>query len=481
MTSSEDLVWMPATELARLYRSGEASPTEVVDAVIHRLRAVDPLVNAFVTVTEDLARQQAQEAEALFRSGDDIPPLCGIPVTVKDLIDTAGVRTTYGCKSWKDNVPEEDAISWQRLKQAGAILIGKTTTPEYGMLGVTESHLTGTTGTPWDPTRTSGGSSGGAAAAAAAGVGPLALGSDGGGSIRVPAACCGVVGLKPSTGRIPIRGNTEPDTAEGPLTRTVADAALMLSVLAGPHHEDRLSLPATGERYLEVVAEAPVVSELRIAYSADLGQGPIDPLTRSTIEQTLAAAEHAGAFVEPVELTLPDAIDFFVAYWGPEFADFVDDILKPSGDYWPLMGEVADRARKLTAAEVSRAVRGLKTQIYNEFDRVLQTHDVIITPTTPVPPFPHAGDKGGLDEVDGQPVRTPGLYFHRLTEPPSHAGLPAVSIPAGFTPDGLPVGMQLIGRLHADGEVLAAAAALEALAPWAHRRPLASIARGAAK
>jgi amidase len=468
-----ELVWISATELARLYRNGELSPAEVVDAVLGRLDAVEPAINAFVTVTADQARQEAKDAEARFRSADDVPPLCGIPITVKDLTDTAGIRTTYGCKSLAENIPERDAISWERLKQAGAILIGKTTTPEHGMLGVTESHLTGKTGTPWDPTRTSGGSSGGAAAAVASGVAPLALGSDGGGSIRVPASCCGVVGVKASAGRIPIRGNAEPDHTEGPLTRTVADAALMLSILVGPHHEDRLSLPATGESYPAIVDGAPAVSSLRIAYSADLGQGPVDPSTRSTIEQTLRAAEQAGAVVEPVQVTLPDSLDYFVAYWGPEFADFVDQMLKPAGDSWPFMEDLADRARTLSAAEVSHAVRGLKTEIYHEFDRILRQYDLIITPTTPVPPFPHAGDKGGVDEVDDQPVRDPGLYFHRLTEPPSHAGLPAVSIPAGFTTDGLPVGMQLIGRQHADGEVLAAAAAFEAVAPWAHRRPLA--------
>lgn len=468
-----ELVWISATELARLYRNGELSPAEVVDAVLGRLDTVEPAINAFVTITADQARQEAKDAEARFRYADDVPPLCGIPITVKDLTDTAGIRTTYGCKSLADNIPERDAISWERLKQAGAILIGKTTTPEHGMLGVTESHLTGKTGTPWDPTRTSGGSSGGAAAAVASGVAPLALGSDGGGSIRVPASCCGVVGVKASAGRIPIRGNAEPDHTEGPLTRTVADAALMLSILVGPHHEDRLSLPATGESYPAIVAGAPAMSSLRIAYSADLGQGPVDPRTRSTIEQTLRAAEQAGAVVEPVQMTLPDSLDYFVAYWGPEFADFVDQMLKPAGDSWPFMEDLADRARTLSTAEVSHAVRGLKTEIYHEFDRILRQYDLIITPTTPVPPFPHVGDKGGVDEVDGQPVRDPGLYFHRLTEPPSHAGLPAISIPAGFTTDGLPVGMQLIGRQHADGEVLAAAAAFEAVAPWAHQRPLA--------
>lgn len=467
-----ELVWTSATELARLYRGGELSPVEVVDAVLERLNDVEPAINAFVTVTADQARAQAKDAEARLRSGDGAPPLCGIPITVKDLTDTAGIRTTYGCKSLTDNVPDRDAISWERLKRAGAILVGKTTTPEFGLLGVTESHLTGTTGTPWNPGCTSGGSSGGAAASVAAGVAPLALGSDGGGSIRVPAACCGVVGVKASVGRIPIRGNTEPDHTEGPLTRTVADAALMLNILVGPHHEDRLSLPATGEDYLAIVAEPPPISALRIAYSADLGQGPIDPLTRATIEQTLRAAEQAGAVVEPVTLSLPDTLDYFVAYWGPEYVEAVDTLLKPAGDSWPMIDELADMARSVSVLEASRAVRGLKTRIYTEFNRALQEYDIVICPTTPVPPFPHAGDKGGVDEVDGQPVRHAGLYFHRLTEPPSHAGLPAISIPAGFTPDGLPVGMQLIGRLHADGELIAAAAAFEALTPWAHRRPL---------
>src|SRR5262249_50129892 len=206
-------------------RRGGVAVAEVVDDVVGRLDTVEAETNAFVTVKAAQAGRQAKEAEARFRSGDDAPPLCGIPITVKDLTDTAGIRTAYGCKSLAGNVPERDAISWERLKQAGAILIGKPTTPEHGMLGVTESHLPGTTGTPWDPNRTSGGSSGGAAAAVACGVAPLALGSDGGGSIRVPASCCGVVGVKASAGRIPIRGDTEPDHTGGPLTRTVADAA----------------------------------------------------------------------------------------------------------------------------------------------------------------------------------------------------------------------------------------------------------------
>lgn len=468
-----ELIWASATELQGLYRTGEVSPVEVVDAVLDRLESVNPVINAFVTVTAEQAREHARSAEAVLRSGEPVPPLCGIPVTVKDLAETAGVRTTYGRKSMRDNIPDFDAIAWERMKAAGVILIGKTTTPEYGLLGVTESGMTGTTGTPWDPTRTSGGSSGGAAAATAAGIGPLALGSDGGGSIRVPASCCGVVGVKPSMGRIPSRHSTDGDSTDGPLTRTVADAALMMNVLCGPHVEDRFSLPDTGEDYLAALGgrDAEVLRGLRIAYSADFGQGPIDSETRAAVEAALAAAERAGAVVDPVEMELPDTLDYFVSYWGPEYLQYGAE-LQAAGDSWPLIDDMMDRARSLGVEDFNVSIRQGKTDIYDEFTRVLGSHDLLITPATPVPPFPHAGDRGGVDIVDGQRVRHPGLYFHRLTEPPSHAGLPAVCIPAGFTPTMLPIGMQLITHRFEDAFALRVAAAFEVVRPWAQHRPL---------
>jgi Asp-tRNA(Asn)/Glu-tRNA(Gln) amidotransferase A subunit family amidase len=465
-----DLIWLPAAELAPMIARKQVSPVEVTDAVLARLDAVNPTFNAFVTVTAELAREQAKAAEKRVMAGaDGLPPLLGVPVTIKDLNNTAGIRTTYGAVSFAEHVPDVDDITVERLKHAGVIIIGKTTTPEFGGLGVTESHLTGTTGTPWDPSRTSGGSSGGAAAAVAAGIAPLALGSDGGGSIRVPAACCGVVGHKASPGRIPIRGNSDPDTAEGPLTRTVLDAALMLGVLAGPHHEDRFSLPDTGDDYLAAVRRAEM-DGLRVAYSPDFGQGPVDPQVRAAVEAALRTAEAAGAVVDEVVMDMPDAIDFFIEYWGPELSQFSHMIPEP--ERWPFATELDALARQLTVAQVSSAMRGTKTRIYQAFDEVLSRFDVLVTPTTPVPPFPHARDKGGVDVVDGQPVRHPGLFFHRFTEPPSHAGLPAISIPCGFTPEGLPVGLQITGPLHADAAVLAAAAAFEQAMPWADRKPM---------
>lgn len=228
---------MPATELARAIRERAVSPVEAVQAVLARIERVDPLVNAFVTVTAEQALTAAREAErqVTATSAEQLAPLHGVPITVKDLTDTAGVRTTYGSVAFKDHVPQRDTLAWSRLKAAGAILVGKTCTPEFGALGVTESPLTGITNNPWDTSRTAGGSSGGAAAAVASGLAPLAWGSDGGGSIRIPASCCGVVGLKASTGRIPVYGEGDVYglvSTSGPLTRTVADAALMLHVTA---------------------------------------------------------------------------------------------------------------------------------------------------------------------------------------------------------------------------------------------------------
>src|SRR5215831_3486962 len=273
----DELTWLSATELAREIRERKISPVEATDAVLIRLAAVNPTINAFVTVLADEARQAARAAErtAVTTPPGELPPLHGVPITVKDLIDTAGVRTTYGSTLYRDHIPEQDHVTWARLKAAGAILIGKTTTPEFGMLGITESQLTGITSNPWDPATTSGGSSGGAAASLAAGIAPLAWGSDGGGSIRVPAACCGVVGLKASPGRIPfVRPGEFPNgvDVEGPLARTAADAALLLAVTAGPHPMDPISLPADDGLTAALQSLAGLsLRNVRIAYTPHFG------------------------------------------------------------------------------------------------------------------------------------------------------------------------------------------------------------------
>ncbi|MFT4081658.1 MAG: amidase [Nocardioides sp.] len=468
---THDLAWLSAHDLARAYRAREVSPVEAVEASLERLEQVQPLVNAFVTVTAEQARQQAREAERRLVDGDDLPALYGVPIAVKDLTDTAGVRTTYGCVAYAEHVPTEDGIAWARLKAAGAILIGKTTTPEFGALGVTESKLTGTTGTPWDPSRSSGGSSGGSAAATAAGVVAVSWGSDGGGSIRVPSSLCGTVGVKPTSGRIPHRDNAEPDSTEGPITRTVVDAALMMDVAAGPHPRDHFALPALGGSYVEAALTDGDLSGMRIAANAEFCQGPLDPETRRIFNASLDDLRTAGAVVEEVDIQLPPAVDFFVPYWGPGYITLVDAMRTEGLEVWPLMSMVADRARMLSPAQISSAVREWKTSIYNAYADVFEDFDLVVTPTTPIPAFPHAGDKGGVDVVDGVEIAEPGGFLHSHTESPSHACLPAISVPCGFTADDLPVGLQMIGPLYADMAVIAAAARYQRVTAWHERHP----------
>jgi Asp-tRNA(Asn)/Glu-tRNA(Gln) amidotransferase A subunit family amidase len=478
--SDDRLCWIPAVELAQLYRRKQVSPVEVVDAVLDRLERVNPAVNAFVTVCADQAREAARWAEDELASGSgDQPPLRGIPVTVKDLTDTAGVRTTYGSVAFADHVPTEDSIGWARIKAAGAILIGKTTTPEFGMLGVTESGLTGTTGNPWNPAMTAGGSSGGAAACAAAGIAPLAWGSDGGGSIRVPASCCGVVGLKSSPGRIPIGGEDSPFdtvTAVGPLTRTVEDAALLLSVTAGPHRGEPLSLPPQAPGEIAAALREPSVRGLRVAYSPDLGSGPVAQVVGEAVAAAARLfATSLGSQLEQVEIGLPDPIQYFLDFWTPGLAAALDDLAAQAGvdpaQLHPTTRQLAAVGRDIPATAYARTASQTRALIARAFADVFEDHDLLLAPTTPVTAFPH-DPEGGPAEIDGVPVpRWPGLNLHRLTEPPSHAGLPAVSICCGFTTEGLPVGLQIIGPPRADTAVLRAAAAYQAATAWQARRP----------
>jgi Asp-tRNA(Asn)/Glu-tRNA(Gln) amidotransferase A subunit family amidase len=485
--SDDRLCWIAATELSGMYRRKEVSPVEVVDAVLDRLERVNPGINAFVTVLADQAREAAQRAqEQLAQGSEDLPPLHGIPVTVKDLTNTAGVRTTYGSVAFADHVPNEDSVGWARIKAAGAILIGKTTTPEFGMLGVTESRLTGITGNPWNPAMTAGGSSGGAAAATAAGIAPLAWGSDGGGSIRVPASCCGVVGLKASSGRIPRGGDDETfDTVStaGPLTRTAADAALLLSVTAGPDPREPLGLPPPQPGEIEGALAAPTVRGLRVGYSPDLGWGTVARDVAAGVEAAAQLFETGLiARVEPVEISLPDPIQYFLDFWTPGFTRAVDELTAGTEagrqQLHPMILELAEVGRRIPAAAYLGTAMHTRAQIARAFAAVFEDHDLLLTPTTPVTAFPH-NPEGGPSAIDGTRVpRWPGLNFHRLTEPASHAGLPAVSICSGYTADNLPVGLQIIGPPRADTAVLAAAGAYQAATAWhAHRPPLGGGAR----
>lgn len=469
---TDDLIWTSAHELGAMYRSGEVSPVEVVDAVLDRLEEVEEHINAFVTVTAELARDDARKAEESFRKDEDLHPLHGVPMSVKDLSETSGIRTTYGSPAFADFVPDYDSIAWERLKATGVILIGKTTTPDFGLLGVTESTLTGTTSTPWDPERASGGSSGGAAASVAAGVAPLAWGSDGGGSIRVPSSLCGAVGIKPSVGRIPHLNNFEADTTDGPITRVVADAAMLLDATAGRDDRDRFTLANPEESFVEAALREGDLSGMRIAFSPDLGQGPIDPEVRRVFGEALDHIRNMGAIVEQVEMDLPPAMEYVISYWGPIYQSVVDEMEAFGLEPWETFTMVAERARELDLRDISHALREGKTQLYEDYMGVFATHELLLTPTTPTAAFPHVGEQGGPSVVDGVEVEHAGGHLHALTESPTHAGMPALSVPCGFTDEGLPVGLQIVGPRFGDADIIFGAACYERSTDWTNRHPL---------
>lgn len=483
---SDELCFLPAAEMAQRIRAGELSPVEVVDAFLARITARNGEVNAYVTRLDDQARAAARQAEQALERGTELGPLHGVPVAIKDLFDpVAGVRNTFGCKVFIDFVPEENAVYVQRLLDAGAILLGKTNTPEFGHKGVTDNLLFGPTSTPFDTTRNAGGSSGGSAAAVAHGLAALAQGSDAGGSIRIPAAHCGVVGFKPSFGRVaaayrPDGFLSTPFIHAGPLTRTVGDAALMASVICGPHDRDPLSLPDDGIDWAGATS-APV-DGLRVAYSCDLGDFPVDPAVRALVDAAVADLGGAGLATEPIDLDLGSPHDELTDLWMREMAVLygataanlaavgIDLVGEHRNAICPDFLALLERGATLGAIE-AKGDDVLRTRVFDALQDVFVEHELLITATVGVPPFPNRDDGHtvGPSEVDGRPVDP--LLGWCLTHPFNFSGHPAISVPAGLTAEGLPVGLQIVGRRHDDFTVLAAAAALERVRPWVQDLP----------
>ena len=462
------LTWLTATELAALIRKKKMSPVEVVDAVLERLERINPRLNAFVTLTDEQARREAKAIErALMKKGAALGPLHGVPVSVKDLVITKGVRTTFGTPLYRDNVPSEDAPMVERLKAAGAIMLGKTNTPTFGWIGATHNLVFGITRNPWNLERTPGGSSGGASAAAAAGLGPLHVGTDGGGSIRIPASCAGIYGLKPSFGRIP----TYPASGAwslshiGPMTRTVADAALVMNVCAGPDERDQTSLPAARVDYATALRGS--VKGLRVAYSDDLGfVEALDPQVRAVCAKAAKAFGELGCRVEAVNPRWPSPRDC----WGEIFCGGIATRMAPYMDRREAIEPGLYRIIETT-------LRNPPTKYVQAwFDRLawwqhprafFETYDLLVTPTIACPPF-----QVGLDnptEIAGTPVAA--YAWIPFTFPFNMTGQPAASVPCGFTKDGLPIGLQIVGRRFDDATVLRASAAFERVRPWAQHRP----------
>jgi aspartyl-tRNA(Asn)/glutamyl-tRNA(Gln) amidotransferase subunit A len=466
--ASSDLIWRPAVDLAGLIRARQVSPVELTEAVLARIEAVNPALNAFCLVAADQALRAAREAEIAVAKNEPLGPLAGIPVSVKDVIFTRGLRTTGGSRLFADAVPEEDAVAVARLRAAGAVILGKTTTSEFGHKAVTESPLFGVTRNPWNLALTPGGSSGGAAAAVAAGLGMLALGTDGGGSIRIPAAFCQVYGLKPSWGRVPQTlgfPGFEMLSSVGPITRSVRDAALLLDVIAGGDDRDRHSLPREPGSYLEACDQE--IRGLNVAWTPDLGYAAVDPRVQALCESAAAEFEGLGCHVEVVNPGWEDAEEAFSTLVAAQFhAHWAEHLPEDEGRLDPTLVKFIGRGAAVTAREYVLAAERVRA-FWTEVHAFLARFDLLLTPAVSVPPF--AAGQPPPREVAGR--RVSPLGWMPFTFPFNLTGQPAASVPVGFSEDGLPAGMQIVGRRHADRTVLAASAAYEAACPWSDRRP----------
>jgi aspartyl-tRNA(Asn)/glutamyl-tRNA(Gln) amidotransferase subunit A len=467
--TNDDILYSSALELRRLYEAKELSPVDVVKATFERAEEVEPVLNGLVTPTWELAEQQAVEAEAAYASGPAPAdkPLLGIPITVKDTLPTKGIRSTNGTVLLKDAVPEVNASSVERALAAGAIMLGKTNTPEFGWKGETTNLLFGTTRNPWNPELTPGGSSGGAASCLASGIGPLALGTDGGGSSRIPAAFTGVFGLKCTFGLVPAAPNGALETVPhvGLMSRDVRDAALLLTTVAGVDPRDRLSQNSPAVDWLAETEKG--VKGLRIAWSRDLGYAPIeDEIADLTREAAFAFAE-AGAVVEEVDLDFSDPHD--MCYWMFAVAnagmyrnnwDEVRELIDPG------RAEMVELGFSLSGGDIGNLLIQ-RAQWTDKMVRFMASYDLLVTPAMPLTAF-----AAGLDHppsVAGTP--TPGFRWSPYTYGANVTGQPAASVPCGLASDGLPIGIQLLGRRHDDATVLRAAAAFEAIKPWRDVRP----------
>jgi amidase len=470
--TDDALCWTPATEIARLVRIKDISPVDVIDAFLARIDRVNPPINAYCTVVAEQARRDAAAAEAAVMRGEALGPLHGVPFSLKDLTPTRGIRTTMGSKIFEDHVPQEDAILAERLRRAGGILLGKTNTPEFGCKPFTDNRIFGATRNPWAPGRSAGGSSGGAAAAVAAGLGPLAEGSDLGGSIRHPAAWCGVVGFKPGQGRIaryPNLTSWNAMSCNGPIARTVADAGLMFAAMVGPDPRDPLALPHTGEDWAALAAQ-PLRRPLRLAWTPDLGgAAPVDPAVASICRR--AAERFSSTLGWPLDLASPEIGDIrqpFLALNAALRQATVGRYLDQWRDQMdPVLVRRAELTRNLTAADIGRA-EVERSAYHQRLHRFFERYDLLLCPAIAIPASPLAALLP--PEIGGRPIRE-HLDMMVLTYAFNFSGYPAISVPAGWTEAGLPVGLQIAGGWRQDGLVLQAAATFEETAPWGDRRP----------
>lgn len=464
-----ELCFLTATELARRIRTKEVSCCEVMEAHIAQIERINPQVNAIVTFLPEQAREHARQADEVLARSAEIGPLHGLPIAHKDLVLTKGIRTTFGSPIFKDFVPDQDEIIVERLREAGAIMIGKTNTPEFGAGSQTYNSVFGETLNPYDLSKTCGGSSGGAAVSLACGMLPIADGSDLGGSLRNPASFCNVVGFRPSPGRVPRWPSLVawcPLPVEGPMARTVQDTALLLSVLAGPDPRAPISICEPGELFRCPLERT--FSGTRVAWSRDLGGLPVDPRVTAALERQRQVFTSLGCIVEEATPDFTDVDEIFTVWRAWLFDLGYADLL--SAHRTQIKDTViwnVEEGMKLTGPQIGRAERK-RTELYHRFRQFMEKYEFLILPVSQVPPFDVK--LRYVTEINGVKLETyldwmRSCYYITVT------GSPAISVPCGFTPEGLPVGVQIVGRHQADWSVLQLAHTFEQATGFWRQRP----------
>jgi len=463
---ASELLYSSAVELRDLVLAKEVSPVELLDHSLARLEEVEPKLNSFVTVTEDVARAAARAAEKAVMDGNPPGLLHGLPISVKDLIAMDGVRCTFGSKSAADNVAALDAPAVERVRKAGAVIVGKTTTSEFGCKAVGDSPLTGVTRNPWDPSKTPGGSSAGAAASVAAGVTPLALGTDGGGSVRIPGSLTGLFAIKPQFARVPVFPESAAPTLShvGPMTRTVRDAALLLSAIAGFDRRDPFAV-ATPVPDFVAACDQPVEG-MRIAWSPTLGYA--DPMREvvDLCERAVATFEDLGCEVVLVDQVMErDPVDMWMSEFYASIGTRLNPVLSAQPELLdPAVAEVLGRA-------LDQKIQEYWTQVFNRYRfredmrRFMEKYDLLVSPVLPV-----AGVDVGLNVPPGMPDANV-VSWVRYTYPFNLTGQPGATLPVGFTDDGLPVGLQLVSKSHGEADIFRLSAAFESARPWTGETP----------
>ena len=454
-----EICQLSAVELARLIRTKQLSARDVVSAHLAHIDRVNPTVNAIVTLVAERALERARLADEELAHGRAVGPLHGLPIAHKDLQPTNGIRTTFGSPVFRDFVPSEDSLLVERLRQAGAIVVGKTNTPEFGAGSQTFNPVFGSTLNPYDRSKTCGGSSGGAAVALATGMLPIADGSDMGGSLRNPASFCNVVGLRPSPGRVP----TWPAatawatlSVDGPMARSVADVALMLSAIAGPDDRSPISIDEPGRRFAEPLGRE--FKNVRIAWWKNLGGAPFDPCVREAVNARRGVFESLGCIVEEAE---PEFADFDAVFKTVRAMAFLTGVAPRIAGHHDTVKETIlweiERGERLTAPEIAWA-EARRTELYHRMRQFMERYEFFVLPTVQVPPF--GVDRPYITEIDGIAMET-YIDWMKSCYYISIVGNPAISVPCGFTPEGLPIGLQIVGRHRDDWGLLQMAHAFE--------------------